>query len=63
MKNGEYMKCIYCNTEPNNATTKKSLYVCSCYQLQKIGNEYIQYLKEGKEVHYKEKNGEYIEVK
>lgn len=56
------MRCIYCNTEPNNATTKKSLYVCCCYQLQKIGNGYIQYLKEGKEVHYIEKNGEYIEV-
>lgn len=57
------MRCIYCNTEPNNATTKKSLYVCFCYQLQKIGNGYIQYLKEGKEVHYVNKNGEYIEVK
>lgn len=29
---------------------------------KKIGNEYIQYLKEGKEVHYKEKNGKYVEV-
>ena len=57
------MKCIYCKTKPNNTTTKKGLYVCSCYQLQKIGNEYIQYLKERKEVHYKEKNCEYIEVK
>ena len=55
------MKCIYCNTEPSNVTTKKGLYVCCCYQLQKIGNEYIQYFKEGKEVHYKEKNSEYIE--
>ena len=27
------MKCLYCNTEPNNATTKKNLYVCSCYKL------------------------------
>ena len=27
------MKCIYCKTEPNNATTKKNLYVCSCYKL------------------------------
>lgn len=28
------MKCLYCKTEPNNATTKKNLYVCSCYKLQ-----------------------------
>ena len=28
------MKCLYCGTEPNNATTKKNLYVCSCYKLQ-----------------------------
>ena len=56
------MECIYCKTKPNNRTTKKGLYVCRCYQLQKIGNEYIQYLKEGKEVHYKEKNGKYVEV-
>ena len=27
------MKCLYCNTEPNNATTKKNLYVCCCYKL------------------------------
>lgn len=27
------MKCLYCKTEPNNATTKKNLYVCSCYKL------------------------------
>ena len=27
------MKCIYCRTEPNNTTTKKNLYVCSCYKL------------------------------
>ena len=27
------MKCLYCGTEPNNATTKKNLYVCSCYKL------------------------------
>ena len=56
------MRCIYCNTEPNNTTTKKGLYVCSCYQLQKVDNEHIQYFKEGKEVHYVNKNGEYIEV-
>ena len=57
------MRCIYCNTEPNNTTTKKGLYVCSCYQLQKVDTEHIQYFKEGKEVHYVNKNGEYIEVK
>lgn len=27
------MNCLYCGTEPNNATTKKNLYVCSCYKL------------------------------
>ena len=57
------MRRIYCNTEPNNTTTKKGLYVCSCYQLQKVDNEHIQYFKEGKEVHCVNKNGEYIEVK
>ena len=50
------MKCIYCKTKPNNTTTKKGLYVCSCYQLQKIGNEYIQYLKERKEKDEYKKN-------
>ena len=29
------MKCIYCGTEPINATTKKDLKVCCCYMLQK----------------------------
>ena len=29
------MKCIYCGTEPINATTKKELKVCCCYMLQK----------------------------
>ena len=27
------MKCLYCNTEPNNKTNKNGLYVCSCYKL------------------------------
>lgn len=29
------MKCIYCGTEPINATTDKDLKVCCCYMLQK----------------------------
>ena len=29
------MKCIYCGTEPTNATTDKNLKVCCCYMLQK----------------------------
>lgn len=29
------MKCIYCGTEPINATTDKELKVCCCYMLQK----------------------------
>lgn len=40
------MKCIYCKTEPNNATTKKELKVCCCYLLHKINDEYIQHHKD-----------------
>ena len=29
------MKCIYCGTEPINATTDKRLKVCCCYMLHK----------------------------
>lgn len=39
------MKCLYCNTEPNNATTKKNLYVCCCYKLHadySFGIKYTQ---------------------
>lgn len=39
------MKCLYCGTEPNNATTKKNLYVCCCYKLHadySFGIKYIQ---------------------
>ena len=39
------MKCLYCGTEPNNATTKKNLYVCCCYKLHNdcsFGVKYIQ---------------------
>lgn len=41
------MKCLYCNTEPNNATTKKNLYVCSCYKLHadySFGVKYEQHI-------------------
>ena len=48
------LKCIYCNTIANNATSKKGLYVCCCYQLQKIGNSYTQYTKDGKEIYYRD---------
>ena len=41
------MKCLYCNTEPNNATIKKNTYVCSCYKLHadySFGVKYEQYI-------------------
>ena len=41
------MKCKYCGTEPNNATTKKGLYVCCCYMLHSTNGEYIQHHKQG----------------
>lgn len=41
------IKCIYCETEPNNATRKKELKVCCCYMLHKIGNIYKQHYKNG----------------
>ncbi len=42
------MKCIYCGTNANNRTTKKGLYVCCCYMLQKEKGIYKQCLKNGK---------------
>lgn len=42
------MKCIYCGTNANNRTTKKGLYVCICYMLQKENGVYKQQLKNGK---------------
>lgn len=41
------MKCLYCNTEPNNKTTKDNLYVCSCYKLHadySFGVKYEQHI-------------------
>lgn len=46
------MKCIYCGTKANNATTKKGLYVCCCYRLQKENGIYKQYLKNGEVKEY-----------
>ena len=40
------MKCKYCGAEPNNATTKKGLYVCCCYMLHKENGKYIQFMKQ-----------------
>ena len=37
------MKCKYCGTEPNNATTKKGLYVCCCYMLHLQNGKYTQH--------------------
>lgn len=48
------MKCIYCRTNANNRTTKKGLYVCCCYMLQKENGVYKQKLKNGKVVEIKE---------
>lgn len=39
------MKCIYCGTEPINATTNPDLKVCSCYMLHKKNGEYVQTFK------------------
>lgn len=55
------MKCIYCGTEPNNATTKQGLYVCCCYMLHLKNGEYIQHYrdKDPKDIaHPTEKGGE-----
>lgn len=40
------MKCLYCGTEPINATTKKELRVCCCYMLHFVDGKYIQYHKD-----------------
>ena len=50
------MKCKYCGTEPNNATTKKGLYVCCCYMLHLENGKYTQYHRD-KEVDHTIKKG------
>ena len=50
------MKCKYCGTEPNNATTKKGLYVCCCYMLHLENGKYTQHYRD-KEVDYITKKG------
>ena len=50
------MKCKYCGTEPNNATTKKGLYVCCCYMLHLENGKYTQHHRD-KEVDYTTKKG------
>lgn len=37
------MKCKYCGTEPNNAPTKKGIYVCCCYMLHLENGEHTQH--------------------
>ncbi len=45
------LKCCFCNTEPNNKTTKDGLYVCCCYRLHYDVNNgnYIQHYNDGRE--------------
>ena len=50
------IECQYCGTMANNATTKKGLYVCCCYMLHKVNDEYTQYHK-GKEAEHFTRNG------
>lgn len=50
------MKCKYCGTEPNNATTKKGLYVCCCYMLHLENGKYTQHHRD-KEVDHTIKKG------
>lgn len=52
------MKCEYCGTEPNNATTKKGLYVCCCYMLHLKNGEYTQHHSDREPSHQTEKGGE-----
>ena len=52
------MKCKYCRTEPNNATTKKGLYVCCCYMLHFKNGEYTQHRRDREADHTTEKGGE-----
>ena len=49
-------KCKYCGTEPNNATTKKGLYVCCCYMLHLENGKYTQHHRD-KEVDHTIKKG------
>jgi len=39
---GRNKRCIYCGTEPINATTSKQLKVCSCYMLHRIEGKTVQ---------------------
>ena len=52
------MECKYCGTEPNNATTKKGLYVCCCYMLHLENDEYTQHHRDREADHPTEKGGE-----
>lgn len=52
------MKCKYCGTEPNNATTKKGLYVCCCYMLHLENGKYTQHHRDKEADHSTEKGGE-----
>ena len=40
------VKCRYCGTAPNNATTKKGLYVCCCYMLHLKNGKYTQHYRD-----------------
>ena len=37
------VKCFYCGTTTNNATTKKGLYVCCCYRLHNDNGKIAQH--------------------
>lgn len=51
------MKCKYCGTEPNNATTKNDLYVCCCYMLHFQNGEYTQHHRNTEADYPTEKGG------
>lgn len=49
------VKCKYCSSAANNATSKKGLYVCRCYLLQNDNGTLTQYEKDTQNVLFTKK--------